>query len=70
MGFKEASIIKGENPDGEFKNIRVDSVDKLEISDLSIRDLLSQVVTELKINNQILNEAYNLDIKEDDIIGK
>ena len=32
--------------------------------------LLEEILVELKINNAIGNEAFDLDFKEDDIIGK
>ena len=55
--------------DGKEISARADknASNALKSSDLSLQQLIKEVVTQLKINNQILNEVHDLTVNELDI---
>lgn len=67
MGFKERTILVGEDPKGKIKNIKLTLGQELITDDFELIDYLKEVVNQLKINNKILNEVHDLNVTELDI---
>jgi len=67
MGFKERSLIAIKDDKDKIVNVTGTAGGEISTDDFNVKDLIKQVVIQLKINNKILNDVHDLKVNEKDI---